>query len=458
MSDPFLLQHRVGHRQYNISESVSPASIRDQMIRGRLVVDRLTELGHINRIDRRLLVIGAGAAGATAAMRAAETGIHTTLVDRDQRPFMRQRGCMSRWLDPAQYDWPLEHWTARTFPWASKPMPLPWSAAHAVDVAGMWDIALTACRAAHRANLEIYPNTTCPAKPQRTGALLDVQLVTGTTQRTQSFGAVVIGHGPGSEKCTIGAYSGFRFWDTDTFEQPNLGLPSGIAPAILISGGGDGALQDFLRITTGESSAKTLYQQLRNTANDVPWTKVEAAIQCAEDQATRAYVWGANDGHDHGVLQTLQSVHEQQVRTIFSIRSQQLEYAMRGMLRQPVPSVLLVCRCTHFARAYALNRFLVLLIAEYANRADRRQFLKFGHELEGVAGVSHTCQNDPQACFGQDHEGKLIEASCFSKGVSSIAAGTHNVVVVRHGVRPPDKRLGTFKVRLPRQILPYVFP
>ena len=50
-------------------------SIRDQMIRGRLLVDRMFDQGVLDvnpaSLDSRLLVIGAGACGVTAAAHAA---------------------------------------------------------------------------------------------------------------------------------------------------------------------------------------------------------------------------------------------------------------------------------------------------------------------------------------------------------------------------------------------------
>ena len=47
MHEPFLLAHQVLPQLYLISSHVGPISIRDQMVRGRLVVERALEQGLI---------------------------------------------------------------------------------------------------------------------------------------------------------------------------------------------------------------------------------------------------------------------------------------------------------------------------------------------------------------------------------------------------------------------------
>src|SRR5690242_3041515 len=108
-ADPFLLAHQVGPRMFDLSGKLDPISIRDQMLRGLLLVDRAL---HEDLIGPKspLLVVGAGACGATAALHAAEEGVPTLLVDRKDQAFSLQRNCKSRWIDPTQYDWPLDHW------------------------------------------------------------------------------------------------------------------------------------------------------------------------------------------------------------------------------------------------------------------------------------------------------------------------------------------------------------
>jgi hypothetical protein len=121
--DPFLAAHMVAPLMLEIGPRLSPVSIRDQMVRAALAVDRALHEGLIGRA-RPLFVVGAGVAGASAAIRASGAGVPTVLVDRDQA-FSRQRGCFTRWVDPTQYDWPALHAEEGVYPWKGPAVELP---------------------------------------------------------------------------------------------------------------------------------------------------------------------------------------------------------------------------------------------------------------------------------------------------------------------------------------------
>src|SRR5437879_3176765 len=106
---PALFAHHVTPLLFDIGSRLSPASIRDQMIRGKLIADRAREERLIGP-TRPLLVIGAGAGGATAALVASMSGVPTLLVDSAPRPFSVQASCSTRYVDPTQYDWPVDTW------------------------------------------------------------------------------------------------------------------------------------------------------------------------------------------------------------------------------------------------------------------------------------------------------------------------------------------------------------
>jgi hypothetical protein len=109
MPDQLLRAHEVMEYFYNVADVAYPVSIRDQMNRARWLVQKANDLGFFGRNReekfRKLLVCGAGAAGVTAALHALALGVETVLVEKSAAPFLRQRHCRSRWLDPAQYDW-----------------------------------------------------------------------------------------------------------------------------------------------------------------------------------------------------------------------------------------------------------------------------------------------------------------------------------------------------------------
>jgi hypothetical protein len=166
MADPFLLAHQVAESVFDIGGKLYPVSIRDQMVRGQAIIDRAVAEGFA-ATGRELLVIGAGAAGAVAAMRAADWGIRTHLIEADSHPFGRQRSCRTRWIDAHEYEWPAGHWPRRFYPYDSPPLhpyygypvPLPWQVQWADALAFGWSTRFATARATHP-HLTFYPNTT----------------------------------------------------------------------------------------------------------------------------------------------------------------------------------------------------------------------------------------------------------------------------------------------------------
>ena len=237
--DPFLIHHLVGSFHINIGGRLAPLSIRDQITRGWLAVDRAIEQGLIHE-KRELLVIGAGVGGVTAAMTAATAGIKVTLMDQAPRPFSRHAGCR-RWVNPTQYDWPVGHWLRASIPWpAVPPLPMPplrWPAAGRANVlVGDWTARfnnflltpagrnltprfLTRC-------LEISPSGAPTGQVEvkwvevhRSGKPTKID---GTTP----YGLVISARGFGDERCFLEwpgpslpwnghPFRGFEFWASD---------------------------------------------------------------------------------------------------------------------------------------------------------------------------------------------------------------------------------------------------
>ena len=85
MGDPILDAHQVVPGFFVISGPLAPISIRDQMIRGQLLVERLLEkrtivpTGNIGPDSKfGVVIVGAGAAGVTAAITAANNMRNTS--------------------------------------------------------------------------------------------------------------------------------------------------------------------------------------------------------------------------------------------------------------------------------------------------------------------------------------------------------------------------------------------
>ena len=125
--DPLLAEHLIAPCVFDLRHRFSPVSLRDQMVRARMLIDRACLTGLIDHHDRNLLVVGAGATGASAAKWAATRLVKTRLVDETKTPFRRQQGVATRWVSPTMYDWPASHWNKEPLPRHENAMPFSWN-------------------------------------------------------------------------------------------------------------------------------------------------------------------------------------------------------------------------------------------------------------------------------------------------------------------------------------------
>lgn len=463
MPDPFLAAHSLGPLHYGLGGKISPVSIRDQMLRGRVIIDRALEVPLLG-VDRPLLVIGAGAAGVTTAIHATKHGIPTTLIDKNSVPLSRQRQCRSRWICPTQYDWPLDHWQVGEYPWEGPDMPLlPWVEDYANWLAVLWLTELNLTRLAYK-NLRYLPKTTIDWKAFKKQAAkkrdyLEVQFK--PQGRSERFGMVVFSTGFGTEVCRVGNYRGFRFWDTDQFEEPYLGVKTSSAPRVLISGAGDGALQDYLRIVTKRESAKSIYTDvIPSRIREV----IEKRIFSAEDQAQRAFIWDGNWHHDHDVYEVIHQVHLETVEEL--IQNADVWPEIRDALDVIIDAspdartVELVHPCNHFFKCYGLNHFLVLLITRYLE--ERWDFNPLTQDtlVAEIKGLGHACNKSARQCHGKEHAVAFKYADCETlSNIRSVAdqpetgRSTYEVIVVRHGLETTNPR--GYHAVYSRHLLPY---
>ena len=454
MADPFLLAHHAGPLVFNLSGKLVPVSIRDQMVRGRLFVDRAVEEGVITPgPDTGLLVVGGGACGATAAIRAAERQVHATLVEASPRLFRAQAGCPTRWIDPAQYDWPLDHWAAGGFPVAGLPMPLPWTAARADTVAVGWRALLAAAIARFGTSLLDVRLRSRPTIHSPPGSpFVQATIVTPAGSVPRRFGAVLVTVGFGLEDTSAPPhYTGLAFWEPDLFQQPNVGLPHGVGPRVTISGAGDGALQDFIRILSGLESVRDFVQ-----ACGLPGD-VAKALKDLDRCVAAAFHWGATTEHDHPLHTQLDAECRAQANA--ALADPAVARNLDGLLagRSSV-HLRLVHRCVHLTPYYLLNRFAVLLVDEHFQRKHGFPLLIPRASVAEVKGASpHSCSS-PANCHGQPHDVvfKPWPDCRFPARSGRAPVGASNVVIIRHGIRPTAPPFANLTpLAQPRQVLPF---
>jgi hypothetical protein len=199
MADPFLLSHSCAPLLFTLAAPLTPVSIRDQMIRAKMFVDRAVEQALISA-NRPLLVMGAGAAGVTAAMRAAALRIPTTLAEASPQAFGRQKICATRWVDPTQYDWPADHWGYGFYPWMPPAMPLPWAAQLSSTIAAIWEREFQRALVRY-SHLKFLPQTTVSSITV-SPVTKDLSVVMSAQPGAATYGAAVSCIGFGIERAS----------------------------------------------------------------------------------------------------------------------------------------------------------------------------------------------------------------------------------------------------------------
>ena len=316
--------------------------------------------GFINTTDRRFLVVGAGAGGATAAITAAEQKVPTLLVESHRSAFLAQAWARTRFIDPIQYDWPLDHWRRGRFPWGpSVRMPLDFNAETGANLSVIWTAILKQYKTPGSLLEVEYGDRVTALDFVVNPVGLPSLKVTFKSGKSELFGAMVWAAGFGQENCTVVAkppaasapdrllYEGQPFWGPDLFTDLRNSIPR---PSVLISGSGDGALQDYLRVTTRLDSASTLYRSCRIPPEIIP------ELQSAEDRAQRGRCWANSASDEAPYLAELQAVLDQAVGLALS--SPTVVTALSNILTNVVP-VELVYRGRLMTSFYLLNRFLV---------------------------------------------------------------------------------------------------
>lgn len=471
--DPFLFYHKVSENHVNIGGRWHPLSIRDQMLRGRWAVERVLPILDENHDE--LAIVGAGVGGVTAAMTAVTAGIKTTLFEAANHPFARHARC-GRWVDPTQYDWPLEHFTQGRVPWPNTPpLPLQWrNPGRAFALVGDWRIQF-------QIFLQRYRSTGLfPWRPNSSVLALQavqsgVQLTWGEQKKPQqkTFRLVVSAMGFGEERSYLtdsqgdpaSHFRGYPFWDSDPFENPNLSWTGkGEPPRVLISGGGDGALQDFIRVTTKCRSARELLDCLRLSVKRR--ATVQKRAQDAEDQAVRALVWSNSASADCPILNRLMADFQSLADELYQLAG--VQRRLNSIIRDDFKKLWFVHPCKHFTVGYALNRLLVLLLMKHLRQTEAPFVHKPDFRVVEVRCNGHPGPTDPGSCHGRPH-GVVMwpKRDCHPDPPGSSPhrrekiEAEFDVVILRHGIIPPSQTFMTNPtVTLPpsRQLLPYHYP
>jgi len=222
-----------------------------QQIRALNLVDVLVRAGVLGE-GSKLLIVGAGLAGLTAAAAAARVGVQVRVLEKQGDLLPTFRGCHQRFIHPRIYDWPEPGWNDSR---ARLPL-LDWTAAPAANVAIQViagferiqaDVGERALRVTHKVR-EIHPRLHDGARYRTTWAPGGGQFESD---------AVILAVGFGVERVDNDFPPVNRYWDDDAL----IGYRDGEC-TWFVSGCGDGGLIDVIRLRLRDFRHETFLEEL----------------------------------------------------------------------------------------------------------------------------------------------------------------------------------------------------
>lgn len=409
-----MLALKVAPNAFDISTGMEHVSLRDQVIRGTLLVRDLIAAKQLNP-DEELLIVGAGAAGVSAALQATAAGCKATIIDIADRPFHLQYGVTTRYAGPYMYEWPAPQFSNQQMP--PQGMLSPWSYGNGWnlddhfglrfpfrdpvtgdELARFWTAqlkaqihALASAPGFLRLLLNVDPKASatliwdCVRKLKRgqsrlrqttikvSGDLWPEDLAEPasgapvTITSRPRFLIIATGFGPERTTWTSSSgkqFTGAAFWKADKLGEPLCGFSK--PPTMAVLGGGDGALQDALRcLFVGNTPLDVLNAISKLPPVQAALASVAADILSIEQQHASVHVWSNPDQNlsepnaHHAAFQAV-------VDTLAS--NQDVRSALYGALRQDVQEVYLIVREGYLGKAYSMNRFFIMLLASCQKR------------------------------------------------------------------------------------------
>ncbi|MFN3812685.1 MAG: NAD(P)-binding protein [Roseateles asaccharophilus] len=480
MPNQALALHRLSARKYDLT-GLRTGSIRDQLLRSSLIVSCLFDEGKINS-HRRLLILGAGASGMNAAMTAAEKGVSVDVLEKNRHPFGSLFDSNWRTIDPVEYDWPQPHCTDKIFPNGGKGIPLVQSRATGATLARVWaekwrEWLKDKDGKNSRGRINLIPEVNA-WDFLSFNEISDRIEVTGPWpdgHKSKAYGAILscIGFGPertfdDRTPTKWNDYRGPAFWS----DNDGLGIGNPLpTPArhVLISGGGDGAMQDFQRATTGYCGLDLLNSLVEAANTHIPAVSIVPKemlldLVLAEDRGRRAHVWARDKAPPK---KALEQWHESFLNAISDVTGKISSEQARSLLDEILlPSVSAGTRRVTWVHpevvpsyAYALNRFLTIFLIGLVYRSamssiSARPRISVealpNYTIDQITPHHHSC-GIADRCNGQMHTVELESTFGKSRTLTDV-----DLIIVRHGALP--ERLLDSGPPVPEQMTPFDFP
>jgi FAD dependent oxidoreductase len=457
-----LIALKCGPNVFDLSSGLVHVSMRDQIVRAQLLI---RDLIAADTDITRLLIVGAGIAGISAATAASAAGKSVTVVDTQHEPMSLQRGVASRHVGPFMYEWPTSIHNDQTYPPTARFSPHtswpPAAQAHTPQ----WRSSVPLSANDFAANIDGWLRSYIGSVTKPPAFLMDVDGVAVKTfvksfaraaavssvrrmlgmpwsrppglvlnnhydwrtrtwesgPRVVSADYVILAAGMGAENTELYKGSGLfgvPFWGNDTLLDPAT-----TDQAVGVFGGGDGALQDVLRVLTGFNHPIDLMKML-NTSPDfrdaVEYYRDE--LQVIEQQSRLYSTWTQGGGTSAYVDEKCREI-ARAVAAWTGVAS-----LVMSAIRDGSGTVHHFVREAHFGKAYLLNRFAVYLIQACResgnwNRHSVQYALQFKSHATGCTSAAYSRR---YAVDVEDNTGPYPRTAPVNL----------DVLVVRYGIVP----------------------
>jgi NAD(P)-binding Rossmann-like domain len=236
---------REGLKNVYVLGSLSQGELLAVSIQQTRAINLVWALLQTRRLEKgsRLAVVGAGAAGLTAAAYAMDHGVHVTTFE-NRAPLWNLRGCRTRWLHPNMFPrWPEAGWdvTGTQLPVMN------WYADYACNVGDLlWSKykSFESGTGTSSGVMTVRSVSFSPSSDDRRRAQCTLYDRPNEALTLEPFDAVLIAVGFGAEVPRRDAATSV-YWLEDALEREDPHRPE---MRYLVSGTGDGGLTDLLRI------------------------------------------------------------------------------------------------------------------------------------------------------------------------------------------------------------------
>ncbi|WP_223495589.1 FAD-binding protein [Stenotrophomonas indicatrix] len=412
-----LLALKIAPRQFDLSYRFSNISIRDQIVRAQMLIQQLEHLGAVGRGAAKrdpdtpfdLLICGAGAAGLAAALEAERLDLRFVLMDTDSQAGVGGvlRSPAARYVSAAMYEWPHSNHTDHRYPLRSAAFgaakvalkldmvaPLPAAkVGNAINAVYTTEVKNWTQRALNWGTQSCARSESCFVRdaklerwskerlqemasgplsvhglPLKCRLLPALRITSGGKTETHRFRFVIYAMGYAKEKNQYAegkdcppAYANTGFWEVDKVLDPALGF--GVPPRVAVVGSGDGALQDALRCLLKVDHPLRAWEKISKAPGVAASVEISQALRelaTLDMHATMAATWSSSPRIYKRLDLRFARIAKELLAS--SKIGKAITKAVMRMLRADVQQVMLITQSGYFSKAYALNRFLVILL------------------------------------------------------------------------------------------------